>query len=384
RDMTKAKEAFAAAQRMAAIVEHSEDAIIGRTLDGAITSWNPAAERMFQYSGQEIVGQSSDLLTSVDRAAEIRSLMTRIRTGHPVERVETIGVRKDGSVFPASLTLSPIRDADGVVIGASTIARDVTEAKLAQLEIAEQRAVLLERLAELDRANADLLSVNKVMQGFIDVAAHDLRTPLSSVVGYSDLLTEGWTTLDEDTKLKFAATINRQSHNLAGLVNDLLTLSSIEGGAAAIRPRAVVVAEAISSCLEKLGARIARVSVSCSPDLVALVDPTHLGRIIDNYLSNALDHGGPPVSIDATRHDGTVEIRVVDHGPGVPAEFLPRLFDTFAQADSWGARGRGGAGLGLSIAGGLARVNGGHASYQPNAAGGSCFIVILPAQDPNR
>ena len=132
RDVTEQKQAFEAAQRMAAIVENSDDAIIGRTLDGIITSWNPAAERMYGYSSEEIIGKSVILLSPEDRAGEMIAILAKISAGQPVERLETIRVRKDGTVFPVSLTVSPIRDPDGTIVGASAIARDMTEQKQAR------------------------------------------------------------------------------------------------------------------------------------------------------------------------------------------------------------------------------------------------------------
>jgi PAS domain S-box-containing protein len=112
---------------MAAIVESSDDAIIGRTLDGIITSWNPAAERMFGYSGQEILGRSVGLMIPPDRTEEMESILAGIIRGQPVERLETIRERKDGTILPISLTVSPIRGAEGAIIGASVICRDLTE-----------------------------------------------------------------------------------------------------------------------------------------------------------------------------------------------------------------------------------------------------------------
>jgi PAS domain S-box-containing protein len=131
RDLTDQKGALAVAQAMAAIVEYCDDAIIGRTLDGIITSWNPAAEKMFGYSSGEIVGRHVDLLVPQDRAGEMISILAKISAGHPVGNLETIRVRKDASVFPVSLTVSPIRDEHGAVVAASVICRDVSELKQA-------------------------------------------------------------------------------------------------------------------------------------------------------------------------------------------------------------------------------------------------------------
>ncbi len=127
RDVTEMTQAFETAQHMTSIVEHSDHAIYGRTLEGVITSWNPAAERMYGYTRQEVVGQSIDLLIGVDRSEELRSILARIRAGEHLEHFETVRVRKDGTFFPVSLTISPVHDRDGSVVGVSTIARDMSQ-----------------------------------------------------------------------------------------------------------------------------------------------------------------------------------------------------------------------------------------------------------------
>jgi len=129
RDLTEEKRALAASQRMAAIVEYSQDAMISRTIDGIITSWNPAAERMFGYSGEEIIGKSINLLIPAEQAGEQISLLAKLSAGRPIENWETIRIRKDGTRFTVSLTLSPIRDDHGAIVGASVICRDVTEVR---------------------------------------------------------------------------------------------------------------------------------------------------------------------------------------------------------------------------------------------------------------
>jgi len=233
----------------------------------------------------------------------------------------------------------------------------------------------------VDRTNIELREVNETMRSFIDTAAHDLRSPLASMVGFSTLLATNWTALSDENRLKFVTTIDRQSHKLTWLVNDLLTLSSIEGGVLTTTPQQLVVAEAISACLAASTQDTENVAVSCAPDLVVRADPLHLGRIIDNYLQNAFKYGEPPVAVEAARSADMVEIRVLDHGPGVPPDFVSRLFGKFARADTPATRAQQGTGLGLSIVRGLAEANGGRVRYEPNVPTGSCFVVELPAGD---
>jgi PAS domain S-box-containing protein len=143
RDVTEQRQAFEAAQRMASIVKYSDDAIISRGLDDAITSWNPAAERILGYSSEEILGKSASLLIPEDRAGEIEDIVAKVRAGQHVEHLETTRVRRDGTVVPVSLTVSPIRDENGALVGASTIARDVTEQRQA-FEAAQRMAAIVE------------------------------------------------------------------------------------------------------------------------------------------------------------------------------------------------------------------------------------------------
>ena len=156
-------------------------------------------------------------------------------------------------------------------------------------------------------------------------------------------------------------------------------MSIIEGGALTMNPVPIELAEAIDRYLREGGERTADVSVSCSPDLVVRIDAQHLGRIIDNYVQNALKYGEPPVRVEAARLGDLVELRVSDHGPGVPADFVPQLFGKFARADTPSTRAKKGTGLGLSIVHGLAEANGGEARYEPNSPNGACFIVRLRA-----
>jgi signal transduction histidine kinase len=267
----------------------------------------------------------------------------------------------------------PVGVADSGGVAESGGVADYATAILNMLEDLDNERI------KVDKANVDLQALNESMQSFIAVAAHDLRSPLASIVGFSSLLAENWATLSEENRLKFVRTIDRQSQRMADLVNDLLTLSSIEGGALNTQPELVAVSDVIAQCLTAGSLDPASVSVSCSPDLVVRVDRLHLGRMMDNFLQNAVKYGEPPVRIEAARLGDMVEIRVLDRGPGVPAQFESKLFGKFTRADVPGTREKKGTGLGLSIVCGLAEANGGQARYQPAVPHGSAFSVVLPS-----
>jgi PAS domain S-box-containing protein len=143
RDVTSQKKAVQAAGNIAAVVEYSNDAIIGSTLTGVVTSWNPAAERIYGYTSQEIIGRKANVLHPDDRAEEVEAILAKISVGQAVERLETMRRRKDGSVFPVSLTVAPIRGEDEVIVGASAVHRDVTDQRQA-FEVAQRMAAIVE------------------------------------------------------------------------------------------------------------------------------------------------------------------------------------------------------------------------------------------------
>lgn len=233
----------------------------------------------------------------------------------------------------------------------------------------------------VEKANASLQAVNIAMQDFIGIASHDLRSPLAAILGYATTLSDNWDAFSEEGRRDTMATIVHQSQKLSRLVDDLFTLSSIESGGLNAQPEMVLLGEAIDQCLDAGDWDVTALSVSCPPDLVVLVDPHHLERILGNYVQNAFKYGEPPVRIEATRVGDLAQIRVLDHGPGVPPEFVPKLFSKFARAKTLSTKANKGAGLGLSIVRGLAEVNGGQTSYEPNTPSGGCFVVCLPACD---
>lgn len=243
---------------------------------------------------------------------------------------------------------------------------------------------LREREAELEVANTNLQGVNESMRDFVAIASHDLRSPLTSVVGFSSLLADNWERIGESERREFVATINRQASHLSRLVDDLLALSGIEGGGLETHPEPIRLHEAVGRCLENNDLNPLELTLDCPQDLQVEVDALHLGRILDNYLLNAFKYGQAPFRFSAVHVEDMVEVRVTDHGPGVPPEFVDRLFGKFARDDTVTTRSIKGTGLGLAIVRGLAEANGGQAWYEPNVPGGACFVVRLPKPDGSR
>jgi PAS domain S-box-containing protein len=491
----RGREAAKYANRMAAVVEYSGDAIIGRNLEDTITSWNPAAKRILGYSSQEVIGTSVDVLIPRDRAGEAEAIGAKVRAGRSVEHLETTRVRKDGTVIPVSITVSPIRDVDGEIVGTSTIVRDRSEQVRVDRMLADtsrQYRLLAENASDLvvmtspdsvitwvspsvtrslgwavqdlmgkrlldlvhpdDAASAAghreavylghevatpaggflmrfrsksgqyrwmsgvttpvtdesgvvtgvvsglrdveelvrareeaqglssaLKTSNDALRDFVAVASHDLRSPLVTIGGFTKILTDNWDTLSDEARLKQLGAIKRGVDRLSRLTNDLLTSAKAEGEAEHTRPEHVRLAIALAGYLEANREELGTVAVTCPAELVAVVDPAHLTRILDNYVGNAFKYGEPPVCIEAELVGDFVELRIRDHGPGVPPEFVSRLFTKFGRADTPATHATQGTGLGLSIVKALAEANHGDAGYQPSEPHGGCFVVRLPA-----
>ena len=240
-------------------------------------------------------------------------------------------------------------------------------------EIAERvTAELYASQGELRLANQELQGLNQSLRDFVAIASHDLRGPLTAIIGFASMMKRG-DAATADRRAEFVGVIERNARHLSKLVDELLTVSKIEAGALDIHAEVVALRDAIHHVIADYSARAGEIRVNVV-DARALVDPHHLRRILTNYVGNALKYGQPPVAVEATETDGWVDVRVRDAGEGVPDELVPRLFQKFAR----GRNSQGGTGLGLSIVRGLAQANGGDAWYEANQPHGSCFAVRLP------
>lgn len=239
-------------------------------------------------------------------------------------------------------------------------------------------AQLYETVNEVSRVNDKLQSVNQMMRDFVAIASHDLRGPITAIIGFADLLDDSWDQIAEEKRRSCIQVIGRQGQHLNALVEDLMTVSQIEAGALSTQRAVVVLSAMLERAVEDFAARAAEVKLSLPKDLAVVADPEHVHRIVVNYIENALKYGSAPIEIRAVEEDGFVDLRVSDNGEGVPEEFVDQLFGRFTRSDAARASSQKGTGLGLSIVRGLAEANGGGAWYEPNEPNGSCFVVRLP------
>lgn len=241
-------------------------------------------------------------------------------------------------------------------------------------DLALSRAELSEREREIA---VELQAANEAMREFLAIASHDLRTPVTVIKGFASTLERDGDLLGDDQRRQFLGTIRRHADHLGAIIDDLLTTSRLDAGVLEPNPSAVSLAPFVERVVSDLRETL-QANVEVPDDLVAWVDEEHLQRMLSNYLVNALRYGMAPVHVRATRTGDDVEVRVIDHGAGVPEEFEPRIFDKFARVDKRNSQDNQGTGLGLAIVRGLARAGGGDAWYERNQPNGACFAIRLP------
>ncbi len=363
-----------------AIVQSAGDAIVSKTLSGLVTSWNPAAERMFGYTAEEMVGQSILKLIPDELREEEDRILERIRNGRRVDHFDTIRVAKDGRRLHVSLTVSPIKTPDGIVIGASKIARDITE----QVYAEEEKHELLIKAEEARRQSE---AANKAKDAFLAVLSHELRTPLHSMKGWATMLQRG--VLSEEQREKALDVIIRgiDAQNL--LITDILDVSRIVSDKLEISAVRISLVEVAQSAIESVRSLAEHHGISLSSDLDPSADPVvgdsgRIAQIITNLISNAVKYTSPggSITVKLRRENGNVVLTVTDTGIGIASEYLEAIFERFRQRDSSSRRSYGGLGLGLTIARRLAELHGGTVfASSPGIGEGSTFTLTLPLAD---
>lgn len=352
-----------------ALFENSYDVTVVADLDGRVSFITPSVTRVLGYAVDELIGRSGFDFLYLDDLSN--ALATQAESLDDPEANPTLEVRarhKDGSIRWLELVLSN-RFADPDIQGLVANIRDITRRKAMEERLAVINAELAQRNRELAEAVAD-------RDRLVATLSHEMRAPLTLVIGLAQTLRSAWDELREEDKLTFIAKVEQRGQQLASIIDDLIVLGRAErdGGGNGRCEVASAIREAIeATTVDGL------VTVKCAPGLVARADPIHVGQILTNYLTNAVRYGSPPLMVEARAEGGWIDIRVKDEGPGVPAEFVGELFEPFTR--SAGARevAADGSGLGLAIVQELARTEGGEAWYEQNSPQGSCFGVRLRA-----
>ena len=374
RDVSERKRTDLTRAHLAAIVESSDDAIVSKTLQSIILSWNKGAERLFGYSADEAIGQPITMLIPPDRRDEEQQILERIIRGERIEHFETVRVSKDGTRIDISLTISPIRDARGEIVGASKVARDISHRKSLEARNSELR----ER-EQLARQEAE--AANRAKDEFLAMLGHELRNPLSPILTALQLMKlRGGGGLERERTV-----IERQVSHLTRLVDDLLDVSRIARGKVELKEELVEIAEVVAKAIEiatpLLDQRTHALDVDVPRRLWVRGDSIRLNQVVSNLLTNAAKYTPPGgrITVRATEERGEIVIRVRDTGIGIAPDVLPSVFDLFVQERQAIDRSQGGLGLGLTIVRNLVERHGGTVSVHSDGPGtGSEFVVRLP------
>jgi PAS domain S-box-containing protein len=350
------------ASRLAAIVASSDDAIVSKDLNGVIMSWNAAAERMFGWTAEEAIGKSITIIIPRDRIAEEDFVLSRIRQGLIVDHFETVRQRKDGSTLQISVTISPIHAPDGTVVGASKIARDISEQHRLRQEADE---------------------ANRLKDEFLATLSHELRTPLNTVVGYTAMLRKGM--MDSAQQEKAVEVIQRNAQVLTDLVGELLDTSRMVTGKVRLDVRetdvSLLAIEAVENIRPSIAAKGLHLDVKIQPGILILADRDRLRQVMWNLLTNAVKFTPTSgrIEIEVFAESPSVHIVVRDTGIGLSSEALPHIFKRFWQGETGQLREYGGLGLGLSLSKYLTELHGGSIAAASGGHGkGSEFRVSLP------
>lgn len=383
RDITERKRAHESLLRLAAIVESSSDAIMANTLDGTIFTWNPGAEKLLGYSARDAIGRHISIVVPADRKDEVPQILEKIARSESTENYDTVRLDREGKQIAVSVTVSPIKDGGGTVIGASTIARDITNQKQDE--------------AQLKALAADLMHSNRELQDFASVASHDLQEPLRKIQTFADDLAENSSSALSDDSRDTLKRIQNAAGRMQRLINDLLSLSRISSRAQPFVP--VDLNTVASEVLSDLEARISqsggRVDLGELPVIEA--EPLQMRQLFQNLLGNALKFNAPGkdpiVSVKAELIGGEkrlagdssepqaqqlCKITFEDNGIGFEQKYADRIFAMFQRLH--GRNEFEGTGMGLAICRRIAEHHGGTITAQSTPGTGSTFTVTIPTK----
>lgn len=411
---------------LAAIVESSDDAIVGKSLDSVIRSWNTGAERIFGYTAQEAIGQSIRMLIPRELQDEEDMILARLRRGEKVDHFVTVRQRKDGKRLDVSISVSPIRNRDGEVIGAAKIARDISETKRLldverqlttqlqnqaieleqQMEQSQELQVELEQqleesqalqttleetnealtraLERADGATHNAERANQAKSQFLATMSHELRTPLNAILGYAEVLELQIDGPITEAQLAHVSRIRTAGKLLLRLIDDVLDLAKLEAGRLTFKIDDFPINDLLLSLKTFVEPQLVKRGVTyrahpCLQGLVARGDRDKTEQILLNLLANAVkftESGQIDVSCHVVRDQ--IHIEVADTGRGIQESQLESIFEPFVQGEKELTRTIPGTGLGLAISRQLARGMGADITVKSEVGVGSTFTLKLP------
>lgn len=368
RDITEQLRADAINSRLAAIVESSDDAIIAKNLDGIVESWNGGAERLFGYMAEEMIGRPITIILPPDRIEEEARILARLRNGERVDHFETVRLRKDGSEVQVSVTISPIRDRTGKIVGASKVARDISERKLFEATSAAFTRELEQRVKE---RTSELEAAHREMESFTYSVAHDLRSPLRAIIATSRILEDEYgEILPEDARTMLARQAS-SAVQLANIIDALLTYSRL--GKGALNVGEVDLSEVAEEVVAQLAIG-AEHRVEIQPDLAVRADPHLMHLLMQNLLDNArkFSPGGGVITVGRSYKSYFVR----DTGVGFDMAYAEKVFMPFERLAP--SQAIAGTGIGLASVKRIVERHGGTVWASSAPGEGTTIYFTLP------
>jgi len=364
-DISDRKKADEKRAILAAIVDTSDDAIISKKLTGMITSWNNAAEKMFGYTEAEVIGKHISLIIPTERLSEEQYIIAEVIKGNKVDHFQTVRQTKDGSLVPISLSVSPIIDANGNIIGASKIARDISE----QLITQQEKARLYEKVKKL----------NDKKDEFIGFASHELKTPITSIHGYLQMLTR--LAKDEQSHI-FLKKASQQVKRANSLISELLDVSKIESGKLQIHTTTFDIQQLVEDVIEMISYNNQKFKISLKSAISELLitgDSSRIEQVIINLLTNAMRYSGgnEEIIVHLSQTHDEVAVGVQDYGIGIPADQLHDIFLKYFRVDNQN-HNVSGLGIGLFLCQEIINLHQGRIWVESELSKGSTFWFALP------
>jgi len=353
-DVTDIKQAEEKSARLAAIVTSSDDAIISKTLEGIVTSWNASAERIFGYTEAEMIGQPILKIIPPDRLDEEPRILERLRRGERVDHFETKRMTKDGRLLDISLTISPVKDNEGKIIGASKVARDISEQKRN-----EQRK-----------------------NDFIGMVSHELKTPLTSLTAVVQLLQAKLRGHEEGFVTNSLRNANKQVKRMADLINGFLNISRLESGKMPMIKKEFVLNDLVKENIEETNfiGPDHKIRFNFDQQVTLYADRDKIGSVILNLLSNAVKYSARSTSIivESKIIGDKVQVSVKDHGIGIKSSDLGKLFDRYYRVEDENTQHIAGFGIGLYLSAEIVKQHEGNIWAESELGKGATFYFTLP------
>jgi PAS domain S-box-containing protein len=365
-DITELKRAQEAGEKLAAIVKNSNEAIIGKDLDGIISEWNEGAEKMYGFKANEVIGKNIKILAPQDKYSEIDAILKRTAQGEKINHFPTIRLRKDGTKIDVSISISPIKNTIGKIIGLSTITMDITKER------------------EIDKAKTE----------FVSLASHQLRTPLTAINWYIEMLLAGDAGKISTKQKQYLNEVGASTKRMAELVSSLLNVSRLDLGTFAIEPTPIDVVALTKDVIKEEQPQIIekklQIKETYGKNVPLFLADSKLFRIIlQNLFSNAVkytnENGSVKLNIAAlkkgelfdskTLTEDSLTISIADSGIGIPFNQQSRIFTKLFRADNVAKLTKEGTGLGLYIVKSIIDQSGGSIWFESQENKGTTFYV---------